>query len=56
MEVYTTASALKNNFVWGAVCHDLTQSVICAGLLYCMEFLEHNMDWLQEKMEPLMEG
>ena len=27
-----------------------------AGLLYCMEFLEQNMDWLREKMDPLIEG
>ena len=26
------------------------------GLLYCMEYLEHNMDWLQERMDPLIEG
>lgn len=26
------------------------------GLLYCMEFLEQNMDWLREKMDPLIQG
>ena len=41
---------------WKAACHDITQWVTSAGLLYCMEFLEQNMDWLQERMEPLFEG
>ncbi len=27
-----------------------------AGLLYCMEYLEENMDWLQDRLEPLLEG
>ena len=30
--------------------------MLSAGLLYCMEYLERNMDWLQERMGPLIEG
>ena len=30
--------------------------MLSAGLLYCMEYLERNMDWLQERMSPLIEG
>ena len=26
------------------------------GMMYCMEFLEKNMDWLLEKMKPLEDG
>jgi hypothetical protein len=26
------------------------------GLLYCMDFLEKNLDWLQERLEPLIQG
>ena len=26
------------------------------GLIYCMEYLEQNMDWLQERLEPLAKG
>lgn len=34
-----------------------TSSFACdAGLLYCMEFLEQNMDWLKQKLDPLIEG
>lgn len=27
-----------------------------AGLLYCMEYLEQNQDWLQERLQPLQKG
>ena len=27
-----------------------------AGLVYCMDFLEKNIDWLQSKLEPLIKG
>ena len=30
--------------------------MLSAGLLYCMEYLERNMDWLQERLSPLIEG
>lgn len=26
------------------------------GLVYCMEFLQKNLDWLQEKLAPLEKG
>ena len=26
------------------------------GLIYCMEYLEKNLDWLKEKLEPLEKG
>ena len=26
------------------------------GLVYCIDFLEKNMDWLKEKLEPLQRG
>ena len=34
-------------------------SAVCfwvAGLLYCMSYLEQNMDWLQEQLQPLQAG
>lgn len=27
-----------------------------SGLVYCMDFLEMNIDWLEEKLKPLIEG
>lgn len=27
-----------------------------AGLLYCMEFLKENIDWLEERLAPLVKG
>jgi hypothetical protein len=27
-----------------------------AGMLYCMEFLAANLDWLQEQLQPLVES
>jgi hypothetical protein len=26
------------------------------GLVYCMDYLERNIDWLEEKLKPLIEG
>lgn len=26
------------------------------GLVYCMDYLEKNIDWLQSKLEPLVQG
>ena len=26
------------------------------GLVYCMDYLEKNIDWLQSKLEPLLKG
>jgi hypothetical protein len=26
------------------------------GLVYCMDYLEKNIDWLEEKLKPLIEG
>ena len=26
------------------------------GLIYCMEYLSQNLDWLKEKLEPLQKG
>lgn len=43
----------------GASWHLSPTNLLCppdAGLLYCMEFLEQNMDWLKEKMDPLIQG
>lgn len=38
-------------------CDAFPNLFICdPGLLYCMEFLEQNMDWLKEKIDPLIEG
>lgn len=27
-----------------------------SGLVYCMDYLEKNIDWLEEKLKPLIEG
>lgn len=27
-----------------------------SGLVYCMDYLEKNIDWLQSKLEPLLKG
>ena len=27
-----------------------------AGLVYCMDYLEKNIDWLQDKLRPLVKG
>lgn len=27
-----------------------------SGFVYCMEYLEKNIDWLEEKLKPLIEG
>ena len=48
--------ALNISLLKEAARYGLTQWLMSAGLLYCMEFLEHNMDWLQERMDPLIEG
>ena len=29
---------------------------ICSGLVYCMDYLEKNLDWLKAKLEPLEKG
>ncbi|GAY67713.1 hypothetical protein CUMW_258780, partial [Citrus unshiu] len=29
-------------------------SALLAGLVYCMDYLEKNIDWLQSKLEPLL--
>ena len=29
---------------------------ICSGLVYCMDYLEKNLDWLKDKLEPLEKG
>ena len=29
---------------------------VIAGLIYCMEYLMSNMDWLKEKLDPLQKG
>jgi hypothetical protein len=26
------------------------------GLVYCMDYLEKNIDWLEGKLKPLIEG
>jgi hypothetical protein len=26
------------------------------GLVYCMDYLEKNIDWLEKKLEPLAKG
>ena len=26
------------------------------GLVYCMDYLEKNIDWLESKLEPLIKG
>ena len=26
------------------------------GLVYCIDYLEKNMDWLKEKLKPLQKG
>lgn len=33
-----------------------TCSMWPAGLIYCVEFLEQNLDWLKQKIEPLIQG
>ncbi len=30
--------------------------IACAGLLYCMDFLSENLDWLEERLAPLLQG
>ncbi|KAH9684959.1 GPN-loop GTPase 2 [Citrus sinensis] len=32
----------------------LSFSALLAGLVYCMDYLEKNIDWLQSKLEPLL--
>jgi hypothetical protein len=27
-----------------------------SGLVYCMDYLVKNIDWLEEKLKPLIEG
>jgi hypothetical protein len=27
-----------------------------SGLVYCTDYLEKNIDWLEEKLKPLIEG
>jgi hypothetical protein len=27
-----------------------------SGLVYCMDYLEKNIDWLEEKLKPLIKG
>lgn len=27
-----------------------------AGLIFCMEYLQENMDWLKEQIDPLLKG
>ena len=27
-----------------------------SGLVYCMDYLEKNIDWVEEKLKPLIEG
>jgi len=30
--------------------------IAMSGLVYCMDYLEKNIDWLEEKLKPLIEG
>ncbi len=34
----------------------LTACSVPAGLVYCIDFLEQNLDWLNEKLEPFVRG
>jgi hypothetical protein len=27
-----------------------------SGLVFCMDYLEKNIDWLKDKLEPLIKG
>lgn len=35
---------------------DFTCFHVVLGLVYCMDYLEKNIDWLQSKLEPLVKG
>eukprot|EP00775_Hariotina_reticulata_P006624 gene6624-6852_t len=37
-------------------CHGLHQYLTALGMLYCMEYLQANLDWLKEKLEPLADS
>lgn len=52
---------LFNNFVVDCI-FDRAQHVLTSwyihypGLVYCMDYLEKNIDWLQSKLKPLIKG
>ncbi|GAY67772.1 hypothetical protein CUMW_259140, partial [Citrus unshiu] len=35
-------------------CNGMSQFLSLVGLVYCMDYLEKNIDWLQSKLEPLL--
>lgn len=35
---------------------DVTQSPGDAGLVYCLDYLDSNLDWLQEKLALVQKG
>ena len=46
-------------FPWNPVRHPRMHGQMftwSSGLIYCVEFLEQNLDWLKQKMDPLMKG
>jgi hypothetical protein len=45
--------SLKQLRVAAAVCLLLLLLLLLPGMLYCMEYLAANLDWLKEKLQPL---
>lgn len=34
----------------------MMKHIFLLGLVYCMDYLEKNIDWLQAKLKPLLDG